>query len=100
MSGVQLAEVDAGREFSAAMSSHGEIWVLASERMPKRGGGGGGADVFRVTFREFLLLAPVVSDCVLSLLVQTEHCQVWGRNDYGQLGMGCSLMTSPNWLAS
>lgn len=39
----QIIKLDAGREFSAAMSSHGELWV-------------------------------------------------WGRNDYGQLGMGFEVM--------
>ncbi|CAE7302936.1 HERC1 [Symbiodinium necroappetens] len=42
-----IVKVDAGREFSAAMSAHGEIWV-------------------------------------------------WGRNDYGQLGMGVEVMHKPD----
>jgi len=42
-----IVKVDAGREFSAAMSAHGEIWV-------------------------------------------------WGRNDYGQLGMGVEVMQRPD----
>ncbi|CAK9111994.1 Probable E3 ubiquitin-protein ligase HERC3 (HECT domain and RCC1-like domain-containing protein 3) (HECT-type E3 ubiquitin transferase HERC3), partial [Durusdinium trenchii] len=41
----QIVKLDAGREFSAAMSSHGELWV-------------------------------------------------WGKNDYGQLGMGFEVMKS------